>query len=363
MEKIKNIKPIDIFINVGIFNSTLLGIDYPPRGILHRDDQLDIFKYVLTSLESILSLVNKVHIYVELEQCFQNRASELQKYTEQLFGTKLHYHNYRNIQQQQWQEASTKIESDTIWFLCNHDHFFAQPDLNMLKKCLYVMQNDPTQYKAIHFSHTPELLGAIQANKQNQELYYMDMSPDSIQIVNLETFKYWWFNQSYNKTFRRTDEKGYSVKIPMGVCYIPPVELCCHYDGYWVPGLYPAYVIPPGFFENNIRIRYGYPDKHKYWVNINPIIKNYSDLDQDGTDYKWVLEDVPLFWKDHISKIRINPNIDTEHMLWCRNTAKINRLKSRFDETSYFPARDNHTKLEPMIEKYITQFDPLFDKK
>ena len=162
---------LDILINTGIFKSTLLGINYPPRGLLHRDDQLDIFKYVLASLSVLGPLLNKIHVYVELESCFSHRKQELEDYAKNLFGTKLNYHNSRNLSQQQWQDTCDKIESDTVWFLCNHDHFFLQPSLDILKYCLKVLQEDPTEYKAIHFSHTPELLPAIQQERQNQKLY------------------------------------------------------------------------------------------------------------------------------------------------------------------------------------------------
>ena len=352
---------IDILINVGIFNSTLLGISYPPRGLLHRDSQLDIFKYTLASLSALNELVNQIHIYIELEPCFHSQQQELEDYANKLFGTKLNYHNYRNLSQQQWQDACNKIETDTIWFLCNHDHFFIQPSLDILQYCLQTLQQDTHKYKAIHFSHTPDLLPAIKEDRQNNRLYYMDMSPDSIQIVNKNTLNYWWFNRIYNQTFRRTDERSYAVDIPRGACYIPPVEICCHYDGYWVPGLYPAYVIPPGFFENQVKIRYGYADRKEDCVNINPSIINYNDVDPDGIDYKWILNDIPLFWQDKILDIDINPATSHNQALHDRNIALLDRLKSRLHKTQYFPARNNNDILDPIIEQYIKRFDPTFN--
>jgi hypothetical protein len=356
----------DMLINVGIFNSTILGINYPPRGLLHRDDQLDIFKYTLASLKAIDPLINKVYIYVELESYFQSRKNELQEYTKELFRSKLVYHNRRNLTQQQWQDTTKQIERDTVWFLCNHDHFFVDSSLDLLKSCLRVMRQDDQQYKAIHYSHSPELLPTAVLSDNDNGLHYMDMSPDSIQIVNKETLKYWWFNQAYNRTFRRTDEKGYAVNIPTGKCYVPPSELCCHYDGYWIPGHYQAYVIPPKFFEKQVKIRYGYNDRHPECVNINPSATNYSDVDHQGADYKWVLKDIPLFWQEHICDIDINPLFDQKQALIDRNIAKLNSLKSRlwsiadFNQGNLVRIPEYTQQLEDDIDKYIKQGDTLY---
>ena len=95
--------------------------------------------------------------------------------------------------------------------------------------------------------------------------------------------------------------------------------LCEHFDGYShtktsaVPipsALIPPLFIPLGFFENNIKIRYGYDDYKNNWININPLNAKYRFEDEKGTDLKISIDDIPLFWKKRISKIDINLNLD-----------------------------------------------------
>ena len=128
----------------------------------------------------------------------------------------------------------------------------------------------------------------------------------------------WWFGADYGDTFMpRTDYRladkdnkpiGRDVYTIFHNIYVPLRELCRHYDGYGHaeinPNECPALVIPPGFFENDIKIRYGLDPYHQDCVNIAPWKQYYSLLDKsNGTDYKWVLSDIPLFWKDRISKV------------------------------------------------------------
>ena len=59
---------------------------------------------------------------------------------------------------------------------------------------------------------------------------------------------------------------------------VPFKELFRHFDGYWHQSISnnqcPAIDIPPGFFENDIKVRYGYDDYKEGWVNINPKKEN-----------------------------------------------------------------------------------------
>ena len=101
---------------------------------------------------------------------------------------------------------------------------------------------------------------------------------------------------------------------------IPLKELCRHYDGYQhvrptiTNDQCPVIDIPPGFFEDDIKIRYGYDDYKEGWVNINPKNPHYYAYDKSGTDYKFTLNDLPLIWKDKISVVDSN-DIDDEEML------------------------------------------------
>jgi hypothetical protein len=98
---------------------------------------------------------------------------------------------------------------------------------------------------------------------------------------------------------------------------IPKKEHCRHYDGYMhtysvindyvsadrVPPLF----IPNGFFENDIRIKYGYDKYFLDFTNINPNSQSYIFSSKAGTDLGNLLSRIPLFWKDRVSHIDINP--------------------------------------------------------
>jgi hypothetical protein len=46
--------------------------------------------------------------------------------------------------------------------------------------------------------------------------------------------------------------------------------------------------------------------RHEDRVWINPCIKDYYSVDVEGVDYKCLVEDLPLFWKNRISEIKIH---------------------------------------------------------
>jgi tetratricopeptide (TPR) repeat protein len=98
-------------------------------------------------------------------------------------------------------------------------------------------------------------------------------------------------------------------------------------EGYSNCGLhrntYPDTIIPKGFFDNQIKISYGFNERIPGYVHINPLIKNYATVDPKGVDYRCVLEDLPLFWKDRISEVKIADNIDENLMLKARNDAML----------------------------------------
>jgi hypothetical protein len=168
---------------------------------------------------------------------------------------------------------------------------------------------------------------------------------DSLIIITKEIYKNWFLEGDWNLLnippnvfpsgkieLARTEGTGVIglsgikdiIKSPTieQKLVIPFKELFRHFDGYYhqyiTNNQCPAIEIPPGFFENDIKIRYGYDDYKKGWVNINPKNPNYYAYDKSGTDYKFTLQDLPLVWKNKISVIDSNPNIDEDEMLQYR---------------------------------------------
>lgn len=120
----------------------------------------------------------------------------------------------------------------------------------------------------------------------------------------------------------RLEETGHYLGTRFkNIMIIPKKELCRHFDGYKhvrfpvAPHLLPTapLFIPPGFFESQIKIRYGYDNREDGCVNVNP----YEEYSYHGgvADIRSLLSELPAFWKKRIVSIDINPRM---HELYAR---------------------------------------------
>jgi len=148
------------------------------------------------------------------------------------------------------------------------------------------------------------------------------------------------------------------IKSPIikQILIFPYKEIFRHFDGYYhqyiTNNQCPALDIPPGFFENDIKIRYGYDNYIEGWININPKNPNYYAYDKSGTDYKFTLEDLPLVWKSRISVVDSNPDINEEEMIQYR-------LKSILEIIYTHPYYDPYIDKElenKILYKYLKQY-------
>lgn len=132
---------------------------------------------------------------------------------------------------------------------------------------------------------------------------------DSLHIYRYEDLK-WIFGESKNtgRVIRPEDTEFYLTNKKSHVMVVPKFELCSHYDGYMhIADKVPPLFIPDGFFDSNIRIRYGYEGTKLGYVSINPLATSFSYQSPRGSDLKILLEDIPTFWHDRIIEIDINP--------------------------------------------------------
>jgi hypothetical protein len=92
----------------------------------------------------------------------------------------------------------------------------------------------------------------------------------------------------------------------------PKIELCRHFDGYFFENLptHPLF-IPDGFYESDIKIRFGFKDYKRGHVNINP----YENISYLGgvADLQCLISEIPHFWKNRISEIDINDRFQDEY--------------------------------------------------
>ena len=88
----------------------------------------------------------------------------------------------------------------------------------------------------------------------------------------------------------------------------------------------PPLFIPSGFFEDNIKLKIGYNDNDQNYVNINLSKENHTVIDNDGTDMKCYLDEIPYFWKKRISKVDKNFSYDETKYSNNRNNSIISPL-------------------------------------
>jgi hypothetical protein len=306
------------------------------RGNLEKNNQVDIFKYSLASL-AIAYPWSKVILKIQLEGSYLEQKDELEKYIKDEFNNfNLILEWKRNEYQQDWIESYKLLDNDLIWFCCNHDHVFVDSSTNYLKQLVDELKTkEKYPLSAIGFSHFPE---HIFLAKRGMHLPPHDASSykiednclsvdstihDSIMIITKQVYYEWWCKYDLKGGFFPRPESHYGITIgwiePMPILrYIIPLkEICRHFDGYGHSQISnetcPALIIPPGFFEKDIKIRYGYDDYKEGWININPKIHKYYAEDITGVDYRFELDSLPLFWKDKISVIDSNI-VDKEEM-------------------------------------------------
>jgi hypothetical protein len=104
-------------------------------------------------------------------------------------------------------------------------------------------------------------------------------------------------------------------------------------------------IIPPGFFEDDIKIRVGYNDHLDGWTTLNPAAQFLYSAHPHGVDYRWVYEDVPLFWQERITEIDLISTYDVDLMRQARNAAFLAATRipmhcysTDFDHTGAAPA-------------------------
>jgi len=328
------------------------------RPNLKHFDRMDVFKYCLSSYAVLSPLVSKYILYVQLEKGWEHRKDDLNDFIlKNIPNDKLELHWHRNTTVEEWQNVYNdleKINDKVVWFAGNDDHIFVDYDLNCLSGCINALE-ESAPLSACFYSHWFETIRM--AGRHNASLHpnghcvnFPWAIHDSIRMVRKEVIKHYFFEKDFryqNGNFWRWDRiKEFSGNDIMLNTFIPTRELCRHFDGYsHVGNLFnfgPPLEIPPGFFENTMKIRYGWNDGYKEdCVNVNPMNPNLKCVDPvNGVDSRCTLDKIPLFWAGHISEFIINKDINEEemHLAW-ENDFK-NRIKLTMN--TYFESFDEN---------------------
>lgn len=375
-----------------------LGVTYD-RGNLDTPNKLDILKYSLASY-AVAYPWKRVILNLELDPDYisLDRQQELKEFATQIFkDSEVFYSDRRNVHQQDWIKTYELINDDVIFYQCNHDHIFIDNSTSYLEE-LVKLRKVYGENLTISTSHFPEAIrtakgcyidlfkGEIHPPKftsdyklNDNHIFRTTQVFDSLIIITKEIYKNWFLEGDWSQIqcppelFRsgklelaRTEGTGVIglagikelIKSPLikQILITPYKEIFRHFDGYGhqyiTNNQCPAIDIPPGFFENDIKIRYGYNDYVQGWININPKNPNYYAYDKSGVDYKFTIEEIPLFWKDRISIIDSNPNIDEEEMIQYRLKSILEMI---YTHPYYDPYIDKELEIK-ILNKYLEQY-------
>jgi hypothetical protein len=289
--------------------------------------KFDITRYSLISYQDIpwttatirIECQNKNHesIYQELRGIFpsakvvEHRSDTAKKYYQALLDLDLD-------------------DNSWVFFSPNNDHPFIGNIENLaevLKDADEAVKKTGADLVSIPYSHFTESMNFFKPTHHEWGAYG-DVFPtllyetahsyvirlNRLLIDALHIYRYadlkWIFGNSKNtgRVIRPEDTEFYLTDIKSHVMVVPKFEFCRHYDGYMhIADKVPPLFIPDGFFDSNIRIRYGYEEAKLGYVSINPRATSFSYQSPQGADLKIILEDIPAFWRDRISEIDINP--------------------------------------------------------
>jgi hypothetical protein len=300
--------------------------------------KLDVSKYVLASYEKILWR----HVVIRFEMEDKGEEQNFYDYCKKLFPLASIYTERSDTAEKYFKHLSMLTEFSNPWiFYCpNNDHplIASEPyDFKSILSTASTIENcNECSIISIAYSHYTESINIVSRDKKLWGSYsgiyptkiYEDSSCvavvlnkflcDSIQIFRLNSLlELFAKTENFGRVIRLEDTEFYLNENIKHVLIIPKVEICRHFDGYYHNDVWGSIwnsptplFIPPGFFEKNIMIRYGYGEYLKGFVNINPAAVNYIFRDKSGADLLCDLEDIPFFWKSRISSVNINEELD-----------------------------------------------------
>ena len=357
------------------------------RGNLTQHSKLDVTKYSLASL-AVAYPWKRAIINVEIapEYSSQVDLQEFELYVKDLFKhTDLCFSTRRNLQQRDWINTYDLLNDDLILYLGNHDHIFVDSTNDYFIKLVDHVRENLSSNPSIAISHWPENIrwaksGYIELNEHyprqmNQQyvigelsLQYSTACIDSLLVITKQTYKEWFLEDVWGSgvTIPRTEGIGQhsilTIKSSRGkslskqTMHVPYRELFRHFDGYMHQlidnNTCPSLSIPHGFFDSSMKIRYGYDDYQIESVNINPQKANYYAYSVDGTDYKYTLETLPLFWKNKVAEIDKNEYIDEEVLIQHRLHSIITMM---YSDSRYNPYIDEETQ-QRVLDAYMNDY-------
>jgi hypothetical protein len=309
-------------------------------GAYAMPNKVDIAKYSLASYATY----PWSHVLIRFELEDQSRVEEFENYARSLFPDAIIMRS-RSANQAEYRKSLAILnewDDDWIWYAPNNDHPIITSDLPIIDTVLAKAKSFSTDhaYVSVMYSHFSEFINIMRPgnpfwkqfgqdttiiDEDENTITYVQTNGENagIQIVNKNLFTYWFDGMEMGdaRVVRSEDVRKFH-KTPDQLIVMPKREIAAHFDGYshTVRGLaeiaadqVPPLIIPTGFFDNQIKIRYGFSDYDPAYTNINPTARKYSFEDRHiGTDLKMTREQFPIFWKQRIAEVRENPDLTIE---------------------------------------------------
>ena len=328
--------------------------------------KLNITKYTLASYK----IFPWSKVIIKFDVANEKDRDPFIKYAKEIFPD-AEIITHRSDNQKEYCETVEKIcklEDEWIFYAPNNDHPMITNDVDYIYKLLEkaIEFKKKYQFVSIIYSMFSEYcnINDLEYYKdakiiENSDIATIVIKPKgfymSCQILHRDLIRYLFCSHDLGKVrIIRLEDIEKFFAIPNQLILSPKKEICAHFDGYSntygtptqiTPNQVPPLFIPNGFFENSIRIAYGYSDYRDGWVNINPSAKYYSFRSKkNGTDLKIGLQDIPLFWKDRIKEIDINQLADLN---------KLNKKRDAYFEVLHNPWKDLSYRMQIKIKSFF----------
>ena len=307
--------------------------------VYRKQLKIDIFRYSLASYASL----NWSKVIVRVSGDDRSSIEALVPYVQELFPNAQVELTRSDTGFKYAQALDVAGPCDPwVFFSPNNDHPFIHHDTGIFVPLLKAAEKAEQNYDypvSILFSHFTEAINSIKPKKflfgytgdfckvlHEDEVSYT-VKYDHLSLLSLQIFRRSHLKKMMesagDRRVIRTECLGKFNDYQVPTIVIVPKEECCrHYDAYMHTSFVvkdfisasrvPPLFIPDGFFEGNIKIRYGFDQYDQSYVNINPSKKKYIFDSPEGTDLAIPLEKIPAFWKKRIAGVQKNPYFKDE---------------------------------------------------
>lgn len=335
-----------VLFNVKI-TDVRMGYPYRRGQWMPNPERFDVFRYCLASHAVLDPLVKKFIFCITLAPELAHRQTELDNYIRELFPKeKLELIWQRCDYGRDWRKICDTYLTNPeqiVWLACNDDHIFIDSDLETVRSAKEHLQEDPDPNACFYYSHWPEQMRVAQHHEaelleDGLLVKYPWETFDGIMMLKAKRLCKYWERDYGDAAMFKVDYLGayHGYKAP-GPVYAPTKEIVRHYEGYshvnddmpqYLANTTPPLFIPPGFWENVMRIKIGYQTRDNAYTNFNPASEWLYNVSPVGTDYRWLSQDIPLFWQTHIREVDHSPDIDERVLKQARNASRLAEARS-----------------------------------